>query len=188
VSLTCCADGDGFRVSGKEYRIAEVDAPEADQVDYNGDLVTTKDSIMGGSATSLLCRQVGISYDRIVVQVWTTTANLGGSLEFHSVAKALVAAGVARYAPFRKGIATDIRSTQQNKEQMLEASRKAEEEKRGMFAYQKTPTLKEIEQFREAKRKKAQEGKAAEEDDVSETHDASRAQNGQKPQTSESKS
>lgn len=150
-----CADGDGFVVNGVEYRIAEVDSPESDQVSYNHELVFAKDCVLQSSSTKLLCRQVGVSHNRLVVQVWTTSSNMGNPLVFHSVARALVEKGVARYAPFRGQSVDDYRRTQQNKVQMVKAEKEAEKNGKGMFAHPNPPTLQEIEAFRAAKRERA---------------------------------
>lgn len=137
-----------------EYRIAEVDSPESDQVNYNMELVTAKDEVLLQSSNKLLCRQVGVSHNRVVVQVWTTTSNMGGPVYFRSVARSLVEKGVARYAPFRGKSADDYRRTQQNKQQMQQAEKEAEKNRKGMFKHPNPPTLQQIEAFRAAKRDK----------------------------------
>lgn len=150
-------DGDGFFVLNQEYRIAEIDSPEKDQVDYNDELVTGKNKIIAHSVTKLLCRQVGVSHKRIVVQVWTTSLGDDQRIVFKSLAKTLLQKGGGRYAPLRLNKRGDWRDTEQPESDMRALEAKAEKDKVGMFdsRHDHAPTLQEIEDFRANKRKTA---------------------------------
>lgn len=117
-----------------------------------------KRKIICQSATLLLCRQLGWSHKRIVVQVWTTSRDDNG-LRFESLAKALLKKGVGRYSTLRRAGQADWRDTEQPEDAMNAAEAEAKAKKIGMFheSWSSAPTADEIEEFRANKRRKQKE-------------------------------